>query len=64
MRKETQALDTTPAYYLMNSGGAALASQSRRAIVVGTRRIADAAAKVNGSVVFFEKKGALLKLIA
>jgi 4-hydroxybenzoate polyprenyltransferase/phosphoserine phosphatase len=38
--------------------------QSRRAIVVGTKRIAAAAAKVNGSIVFFEKKSALLRLIA
>jgi 4-hydroxybenzoate polyprenyltransferase len=38
--------------------------QSRRAIVVGHKRIAAAAAKVNGSIVFFEKKSALLRLIA
>src|SRR6185437_4895868 len=38
--------------------------QSRRAIVVGNKRIAAAAAKVNGSIVFFEKKSAPLRLIA
>lgn len=37
--------------------------QSRRAIVVGSKRVAAAAGKVNGSMVFFEKKSALLRLI-
>ncbi|HZZ11986.1 MAG TPA: UbiA family prenyltransferase [Paraburkholderia sp.] len=38
-------------------------TQSRRAIVVGSKRVAAAAAKVNNSIVFFEKKAALAKLI-
>ncbi|WP_174362420.1 UbiA family prenyltransferase [uncultured Caballeronia sp.] len=37
--------------------------QSRRAIVVGHKKIAAAAGKVNDSIVFFEKKSELLKLI-
>ncbi|WP_175104094.1 UbiA family prenyltransferase [Pararobbsia alpina] len=38
-------------------------THARRAIVVGNKRMASAAAKVNDSVEFFEREGALLRLI-
>jgi 4-hydroxybenzoate polyprenyltransferase len=39
-------------------------THARRAIVVGNKRIASAAAKVNDNIVFLEREGARLRLIA